>query len=205
MTYLYASFLLLNKRFVRREDLMDDSSKKTSENTNAKENKSDKKSAVKKKYHFGGLKTYNLEAIETEVLNDSVYLDVFAGSDERWKKDIRPLKNSLLKTLQLKPVSYHFKHEDFPQKKFPQGEEIGLIAQDVEKVIPSLIQKDKEGFCHLNYAKLTPLLVDSIKELTHELNKATNRINDLEKKLESSELFMVTPTEKSLSGHAQSS
>ena len=46
------------------------------------DNKKNNKSG-KKDYNFGGIKDCNLEQIENEVLNDSVYLDVFAGSDIR--------------------------------------------------------------------------------------------------------------------------
>ena len=46
-------------------------------------------------YHFGGIKTFSLEEIEKEVLNDNVYLDVFAGSDLRFKTEITPIVNAL--------------------------------------------------------------------------------------------------------------
>lgn len=57
--------------------------------------KNSKQENSKPDYHFGGIKTYSLEEIEKEVLNDNVYLDVFAGSDLRFKENIRPLSNVL--------------------------------------------------------------------------------------------------------------
>jgi hypothetical protein len=57
-------------------------------------------------YNFGQIKSFDLAQIETEVLNESIYLDVFAGSDLRLKKDVEPLKNSLDKILSLDGITY---------------------------------------------------------------------------------------------------
>jgi len=49
----------------------------------------------KKEYDFGGIQEYSLEKIEDEILNESLYLDVFAGSDIAFKENINYLENIL--------------------------------------------------------------------------------------------------------------
>ena len=90
---------------------------------------------------------------------------ILVCSDIRYKKDIQPLQNSLSNVIQLKGVSYYFKKEEFKDKNFNDNKQVGLIAQEVEKIYPELVQTDEQGFKSIDYAKLTPILVEAIKEL----------------------------------------
>ena len=45
------------------------------------------------------------------------------------------------------------------------AEQVGLIAQEVERLYPKLVNTDKEGYKAVNYAQLTPVLIEAIKEL----------------------------------------
>lgn len=85
-------------------------------------------------------------------------------SDIRFKKDIEPLESSLEKLLQLRGVSYHWRHEEFPDKKFEEGKDIGVIAQEVEKLFPELVNTDDEGYKAVEYSHLVPVLIEAIKE-----------------------------------------
>ncbi|MBP6659209.1 MAG: tail fiber domain-containing protein [Chitinophagales bacterium] len=93
---------------------------------------------------------------------------VLVCSDIRYKKDIQPLQNTLSKVIQLQGVSYYFKKEEFKDKNFNDNKQVGLIAQEVEKIYPELVQTDNEGFKSIDYAKLTPILVEAIKELKQQ-------------------------------------
>jgi len=81
-------------------------------------------------------------------------------SDRRNKKDVRALKeHTLQKILQLEPVSYLIKN----QRK--RGRSIGLIAQDVKRIYPSLVQNiDGEDALAISYAELIPILIKGIQE-----------------------------------------
>jgi trimeric autotransporter adhesin len=81
-------------------------------------------------------------------------------SDERFKKNIEPLHTSLDKVMGLKGVSYEWKEKN----GFGRGKDIGFIAQDVEKVIPELVHTDNKGYKSIAYDKITPVLVEAIKE-----------------------------------------
>jgi len=96
-------------------------------------------------------------------------------SDIRYKKNITPIKDSLQKIIQLKGVKYEWKQEEYPEKDFSEGKQIGLIAQDVEPVIPEIVHTDSEGFKSVSYDKLTVLLIEAVKELKAE-NKILKKI-----------------------------
>jgi hypothetical protein len=133
----------------------------------------------KKKYVFGELTEYDLEKIETEVLRDSVYLDVFAGSDIAFKEDCQKLdsKDVMEKLNTLQAYSFNYKTSEFPQNKFPTGEQFGFMAQDLEKVFPQLVSEDPSGNKFVNYTQVIPLMAETIKLLS-------DKVNSLELKLE---------------------
>ncbi|MBL4647404.1 MAG: tail fiber domain-containing protein, partial [Gammaproteobacteria bacterium] len=89
---------------------------------------------------------------------------VVFSSDERLKKNIVPLTDATDTIMQLKGVSYQWRQDEFPDRNLPAGNDIGLIAQDVEKVIPEVVVTDKQGYKSLIYAKLTAVLVEAFKE-----------------------------------------
>jgi trimeric autotransporter adhesin len=111
-------------------------------------------------------------------------------SDERLKKEIEPLRASLDKIKKLKGVSYTRKTEKARAKE----REIGLLAQDVEKVLPELVYTDGKGYKSLSYDKLVPVLVEAIKEQASEikgLKEKLSRFDTLEarlKRLESKDM-----------------
>lgn len=140
---------------------------------------SDDKNSKKKKYEFGGIKEFNLEEIEAEVLNDSVYLDVFAGSDTRFKKDLHAIENPLEKIAALDGLSYSYKTEEFPQKGFSPQRQIGFIAQAVQQIFPELVREDSEGYLAVNYAQMTPVLLEGIKTLHQKVEAQSREIQEL--------------------------
>lgn len=141
------------------------------------------KNSDKKEYNFGEVQEFNLEEIEKEVLNDSVYLDVFAGSDEAFKENIEAMKNPLSLLNNLHGMTYHYKTEDFQTKNFPKEKQLGLIAQDVEKVYPLAVKTDDDGLKYVNYASLAPILIESIKELHEIVKTQSEQIENLKAQL----------------------
>lgn len=99
-------------------------------------------------------------------------------SDERFKKNITPIKSSLQKIKMLDGVSYNWKKEYLKNESFSKKTDIGLIAQNVESVLPELVHADEEGFKSVDYQKLTTVLVEAIKEVD---SKYAKKISFLEK------------------------
>jgi hypothetical protein len=91
------------------------------------------------------------------------------ASDERFKQNITPIASPLEKLLQLNGVEYEMKTTGFPANNFQPGRQIGLLAQNVEKIIPEAVN-EKDGYKGVDYARLVPLLIESIKELKKEID-----------------------------------
>jgi hypothetical protein len=84
------------------------------------------------------------------------------------KENINPLINTLDKILQLNPVTYD-------RKNGLNKNEVGLIAEEVNKVIPNIVSKDSEGKLQgINYTRLSVYLIDAIKTLAKEVEQLKN-------------------------------
>jgi hypothetical protein len=103
-------------------------------------------------------------------------LPIATTSDGRLKINITPLQNSLDKILQLQGVEYD--RTDY------EKHEIGMVAQEVEKVIPDLVKEDSEGTKILEYQNLTAVLVEAIKEQQEQINTLKQTVQELSTKLE---------------------
>ncbi len=89
-----------------------------------------------------------------------------AVSDRRLKEDIQPLKNSLDNILKLQGVSYDWINKE----KYGQSQQIGLIAQELEKVYPQAVVTDsKSGLKSVAYDHLVAPLIEAFKELNRRI------------------------------------
>jgi hypothetical protein len=89
-----------------------------------------------------------------------------AVSDVRLKENIQPLENSLEKILQLQGVEYDYRDK----AKFGDKHQIGVIAQDTEKVYPEVVVTDKKtGFKAVAYDHLVAPLIEAVKTLYNRI------------------------------------
>ncbi len=93
------------------------------------------------------------------------------SSDERLKENIQPLQNALKKVTQLRGVSFDFKKD---KKK-----QIGVIAQEVEKIIPEVVGENPDGYKGVQYGNLVGLLIEAIKEQQEQIDTLKKEINEL--------------------------
>ncbi|MBA4372063.1 MAG: hypothetical protein C0402_04305 [Thermodesulfovibrio sp.] len=89
---------------------------------------------------------------------------VIAISDERYKKNIQPLDAALEKIMRLNGVSYDWRTDEFAGRGFTRDKQIGFIGQNVEKVLPEIVQTDSRGYKAVSYEKVIPVLVEAMKE-----------------------------------------
>ncbi|HTZ17826.1 MAG TPA: tail fiber domain-containing protein [Dissulfurispiraceae bacterium] len=87
-----------------------------------------------------------------------------ALSDIRLKKNIAPLETSIDKVMKLSGVSFEWRSDENPGRGFEHGRMIGLIAQDVETVVPEVVSTQRDGYKTLSYDRLIPVLIEAIKE-----------------------------------------
>lgn len=95
------------------------------------------------------------------------------ASDRALKTNIQPLQNSLEKVQQLNGVSFNWKSS---------GEKsIGLIAQDVEKVLPELVS-GSEGNKAVAYGNIVAVLIEAIKEQQKQIDELKNQVQELKER-----------------------
>ncbi len=130
----------------------------------------------------GGLLEIDGDVYAMDVYSNSILL----SSDLRYKKDIQKLDEVLPKLLQLQPVSYDFRTEQFPEMNFSSKQQIGLIAQEVEAIFPDMVSTKANGYKVVDYSRLIPMLLEGIKELqvqidlqSKELQSSNSRIVSL--------------------------
>jgi hypothetical protein len=154
-----------------------------------KQKQDEKKSSTQEgeKNYFGGIKEFKLEEIEAEILNDNVYLDVFAGSDVRFKEDVQHFSGALNLISSLGVYQYQYKTAEFAEQNFPAGKQVGVMAQHLEKVMPELVKKDEQGYRFVNYAGLSPVLLSGIQELVTITKQQAETIQSLEASIKSVE------------------
>lgn len=117
-------------------------------------------------------------------VNGDITANSIAGtSDIRFKTNIRPVQNALFKVKALKGVYFNWNQKDFPEKEFGSQDELGFIAQEVEKIVPEIVSKDKskEEYRSVKYDKLVALLVEAIKEQQKEIDSLTKKVDKLSK------------------------
>jgi len=99
----------------------------------------------------------------------------YASSDERLKDNIELISNPIEKVQQLKGVTWDWNsNADILQQTLPN---VGVIAQDVEKVLPQLVIDRDNGFKGVDYAKLTGLLIEAIKEQQIQIEELKSKIS----------------------------
>ena len=80
-------------------------------------------------------------------------------SDRRLKRDIVPLSESLDRILNLNGYNYHYLSDASSSPL-----RVGLIAQEVESVLPEAVDKNEKGFLQVRYTEVIPLIVSAFKE-----------------------------------------
>ena len=105
-------------------------------------------------------------------------------SDKRFKKDIRQLENVMGNIQQLEGYSYQYRTEEFRNKGFSEGNQVGLIAQNVEKVYPELVKTYEDGYKAVNYDGLIPVLIEGIKEQQQQISSLEEENANIRREIE---------------------
>jgi hypothetical protein len=92
-------------------------------------------------------------------------------SDARFKKNLLPIATPLDKVLGLNGHSYEWKTDEYKEKNFPNGRHYGVIAQEIEKVLPEVVNTDAKGEKSVAYTEIIPVLIEAIKEQQKEIEE----------------------------------
>jgi len=132
-------------------------------------------------------------------VNKLYYTALYTPSDERYKKEVSKLSNSLSKLSKLEAISYRLdlskssyqkpKTIDIPRygeytPPFTQVEtdprkRMGFSAQELEKVFPELVSSDDDGNLYVDYVSLIPVIIEAMKELQVVIEDQSKTIAEL--------------------------
>tara|TARA_B110000902_G_scaffold46527_1_gene52602 strand:- start:1467 stop:3257 length:1791 start_codon:yes stop_codon:yes gene_type:complete len=103
----------------------------------------------------------------------------YSTSDCRLKKYIKPISNALDKIDQIRGVEFDWKVTDEKMEKEVhsfEGHDVGVIAQEIEAVLPEVVTTRDTGYKAVRYDKIVPLLIQGIKELKSEVEILKSKI-----------------------------
>jgi hypothetical protein len=138
----------------------------------------------------------SLSSVTGDVFKNGQPICAPCPSDEKLKKNIQPIQSSLSKILALQGVSFNWKEDIWPSKAKQNPQEIGLIAQDVEKIVPEVVVEqqlipDYENSPNetvtikaVKYENLVALLIEGMKEQQEQINSLKQTVQELSTKLE---------------------
>jgi len=121
-------------------------------------------------YEFRSAADVNIFLIDNSG-NATAAGEVTANSDERIKTNIKTIENGLEKVLQLRGVEY--------DRIDMEKHQIGVIAQEVEKILPDVVHTNEEGMKSVAYGNLTAVLIEAIKELKGEISELRAELDEL--------------------------
>ena len=89
------------------------------------------------------------------------------------KNDIQPIENSLEKINKISGNSFVWDEE---KQNTYKGKDYGVIAQEIEEILPELVNTREDGYKAVKYDRIVSLLIEGIKELSNEVNDLKNKL-----------------------------
>jgi hypothetical protein len=102
----------------------------------------------------------------------------FSTSDRNFKENITPIPNALEKISKISGNTYDWK-EDMKDFHGFEGNDVGVIAQEIEEVLPQLVTTRETGYKAVKYDKLVALLIEGIKEQQTQIHNLTLEVEKL--------------------------
>ena len=103
------------------------------------------------------------------------------ASDARFKREITPFPAMLDRVAALRPVHYFWRAAEFPSRGWGGEQTYGLVAQDVEAVLPELVHTMPDGYKAVDYSQLPLVLLQAVRELTAANAALAARVESLER------------------------
>ena len=102
----------------------------------------------------------------------------FASSDSRFKDNVINIPNPLEKLNRIRGVKFTW-NEHAPIEKYRHTEDVGVIAQEIELVLPELVRTNKEGHKSVKYDKLVSLVIEAVKAQQVQIRELQAKIEEL--------------------------
>jgi hypothetical protein len=97
----------------------------------------------------------------------------YSSSDRRLKNNIQPIENPIQKINQISGNSFVWDEE---KQDIYKGKDYGVIAQEIESILPELVNTREDGYKAVKYDRIVSLLIEGIKELSNEVNELKKKV-----------------------------
>ena len=115
--------------------------------------------------------TYNKTTFTLSANGDIV---AYASSDNRLKDNVENISDPILKLKQLNGVEFDWNSKAYDHLS---GHDVGVLAQDVQNVIPEAVKTRDDGMLAVRYEKMIPLLIECIKDQQIQIDQLKELIN----------------------------
>uniref|UniRef100_A0A6C0FD44 Peptidase S74 domain-containing protein n=1 Tax=viral metagenome TaxID=1070528 RepID=A0A6C0FD44_9ZZZZ len=120
--------------------------------------------------HIGGTTDPTVELQVTGSITATSDITAFSTSDSRLKENLQILENPLEAIAQISGYRFDWKG-GFSEIHKNEGSDVGVIAHEVEAVLPEVVKNRDDGYKGVRYDKMVPLLIECIKELKKEVEE----------------------------------
>ena len=98
----------------------------------------------------------------------------FYSSDRKLKDNIKNIKNPIEKIKKINGVEFDWTPKEGVHEN--EGHDVGVIAQEIEKIIPEIVQTRDNGYKAVKYEKIVPLLIEAIKEQQKQIDELKSKL-----------------------------
>jgi hypothetical protein len=114
-------------------------------------------------------------------------ITAYYGSDRRLKTKIVNILDPITKLKKINGVTFDWTDEEIARRGgideyFVRKHDVGVIAQEIEEVLPEIVATRLDGFKAVQYEKIVPLLIEAIKELSDQVDDMRKQIEELKNK-----------------------
>jgi trimeric autotransporter adhesin len=147
------------------------------------------------KFHVQGTSFFdgNINVVNGDINCNGNFL---CPSDRRFKKNFSKINNPLSNLLKINGLYYDYDTENFSEKYFSNKRQLGVIAQEVEQLYPELVQTDANGYKSVDYIKLTPILIEAIKELNDKVENLEKNKKEFASRFEKIEMLLMAQSKQ---------
>jgi hypothetical protein len=114
---------------------------------------------------LNGMIRYNTTTNLFEFYQNGTWTSYTTVSDGRLKTNVKQISNGLAIINQLNPVQFAWDQNDLRAKSFGSQNQVGFIAQEVEKVLPEVVIRGEDSYRSVEYGKIVSVVVAALKEL----------------------------------------
>ena len=124
---------------------------------------------------FPGDTAFGFYDYQYDFQTDADNVVAYGSSDKQLKDNITPIENALQKVKQI--GGYTFDWND--KQDVYTGHDVGVIAQEIEEVLPEVVTTRDNGYKAVKYEKIVPLLIEAIKEQQTQIENQQSQIDEL--------------------------